>query len=433
MTSSVQLDLKYTSTFVSSHELAQSSKFAQVAYQDLLLKHEGAGNEFHGWLDLPETLDQEEYSQIKKVAQSLRKDVDVLVVIGIGGSYLGAKAALQVLSPYFKSKEEGPEIIFAGMQLSGQYHHQLLNYLANKRFAINVISKSGTTTEPALAFRIFRKELERRLGVEEASKYIVATTDGKKGKLYELATQKGYQKFVVPDDVGGRYSVLTAVGLFPLQFAGIDTDALIEGAKGAKKDMARPFEENACLQYAALRNILYNKGYNTEILATYEPKFSYLSEWWKQLFGESEGKDQKGIFPTSVQFTTDLHSLGQYIQDGRRFLFETTILETDPQTYFEIEKIEGNPDNLNYLEGKSMAEINAKAAEGTIQAHVSGGVPNIVLNITQLNAKSLGYLLYFFECACGISAYMSNVNPFDQPGVEAYKSNMFKLLGKPGA
>ena len=435
----LRLDRTYLDPFLSKNELEQLAGHVQHADQRLLAQHNGPGAEYHGWLRLPEQYDKEEFERIQRKAKELSGKIDVLVVIGIGGSYLGTRAALHALQDSFSdslSREERgtPQIVFAGTQLSPRYHTQLLSYLADKRFAINVISKSGTTTEPALAFRLLRKELEQRLGAAEAVEYIVATTDGSKGKLFELAKAKGYERYLVPDDVGGRYSVLTAVGLFPLAVAGIDIERMMSGAAAALHDAdALDYTSNPCLQYAAARFALYQRGKLIELLVAYDPRFQYIAEWWKQLFGESEGKDHKALYPASAQFTTDLHSLGQYIQEGRRHLIETVLLEDSTSHDLPIEEIEGNPDGLNYLAGKGMHHVNQKAAEGTLNAHQDGGVPNLVLRMPELDAYGLGYLFYFFERACAVSAYMLGVNPFDQPGVEAYKSNMFALLGKPGA
>jgi len=434
----ITFDTTYLDPFLNEGELDQLAPHIQLADEVLLGKHEGPGSEYHGWLNLPSDYDKEEYSRIQTVAKRIAAEVDVLVVIGIGGSYLGTRAALHALQDSFaesQTKEErgGPQIVFAGTQLSPRYHAQLLEFLSDRSFAINMISKSGTTTEPALAFRILRKELERRHGADKARELIVATTDRQRGKLFELATEKNYERFVVPDDVGGRYSVLTAVGLFPLAVAGIDTDQLLAGAREAVEDCKRDYASNDCLRYAAARFALYQRGKAIELLIAYDPRFQYVAEWWKQLFGESEGKDNKALYPASAQFTTDLHSLGQYIQDGRRHLFETVLLEKETSHQLTIEEVDGNPDGLNYLAGKDMHFVNQKAAEGTLAAHQDGHVPNVVLRMPELDARGLGYLFYFFERACGVSAYMLGVNPFDQPGVEAYKSNMFKLLGKPGA
>ena len=434
----ITLDAHYLEPFLNPDEVDYLAPLVAVADGDLLVGHRGAGNDYHGWLDLPEAYDRDEYARIMEVAARLAGEIEVLVVVGIGGSYLGTRAAAHALLDSFgdsltKAERGAPQIVYAGTQLSPRYHAQLLDYLEGKEFAVNVISKSGTTTEPALAFRMLRKELERRHGADGARARIVATTDRQRGKLFELATEKGYERFVVPDDVGGRYSVLTAVGLFPLAVAGVDTDALLAGAAEAMRDAGAPFADNAILRYAATRHALYQRGKAIELLVAYDPRFQYVAEWWKQLFGESEGKDHKALYPASAQLTTDLHSLGQYIQDGRRHLFETVLLEESTSFDLEIEEVDGDPDGLNYLAGKSMQHVNEKAAEGTLAAHRDGGVPSVVLRMPELDATTLGYLFYFFERACGVSAYLLGVNPFDQPGVEAYKSNMFELLGKPGA
>lgn len=432
----ISIDTSYLDSFFNKDEVNYLEPLATIANEEMLVKHQGPGADYHGWINLPTDYDKDEYARIVLSAEKLADEIDVLVVIGIGGSYLGGKAALHALSDSFSDsltrEERGtPQVIFAGTQLSARYHHQLLQFLEDKRFAINIISKSGTTTEPALAFRLFRKELEKRHGEDGARALIIATTDKQRGKLYELAVEKGYERFVVPDDVGGRYSVLTAVGLFPLAVAGVDIDALMEGAQEALADAAKPFANNEMLRYAAMRHALYQRGKSIELLVSYDPRFQYIAEWWKQLYGESEGKDNKALYPASAQFTADLHSLGQYIQDGRRHLFETVLLESETSYEMAIEEVNGNPDGLNYLSGKDMFYVNEKAAEGTLNAHQDGGVPNIVLRMPELDARTVGYLFYFFMRSCGVSAYMLGVNPFDQPGVEAYKSNMFKLLGKP--
>ena len=434
----IQFDDAHLRPFLSAAELTQLRPLAELADRQLLGDHRGAGSDYHGWVTLPRDYDREEFARIKQTAARLRDAVDVLVVVGIGGSYLGTRAAVHALSDSFGdslSKEErgGPQVVYAGTQLSARYHSQLLSYLQDKSFAVNVISKSGTTTEPALAFRLLRKELERRHGSDGARELIVATTDAKRGKLFELATEKDYERFVVPDDVGGRYSVITAVGLLPLAVAGIDVDALMAGAEQARQDADADFDDNPILRYACTRHALYQKGKAIELLVAYDPRFQYVAEWWKQLFGESEGKDHKALYPASALFTTDLHSLGQYVQDGRRHLFETVLLEDDSAETITIETVDGDPDGLNYLAGETMHYVNEKAAEGTLAAHEDGGVPSVVLRMPQLDARTLGYLFYFFMRACGVSAYLLGVNPFDQPGVEAYKSNMFRLLGKPGA
>jgi len=423
---------------VAKNEIKQLEPFVQAAHQ--LLHHKnGAGSEFTGWLDLPDHYpESEEYLQIKEAAKRIRANSDVLIVIGIGGSYMGAKAAIEYLShtfynQYVQQTKKSPEIYFVGQNLSGKYLKQLLDMLEDKDVSINVISKSGTTTEPAIAFRIFRKWLEAKYGKAEASKRIYATTDQKKGALRTLAQKEGYQTFVIPDNVGGRFSVLTAVGLLPIAVSGADIDQIIAGARsGYQEYQETAIEKNACYQYAIARNILYNQGKTTELLVNYEPSLHYIGEWWKQLFGESEGKDYKGIFPASVDFTTDLHSMGQYIQAGRRNLFETVLVVDDSGIDIDIEEENEDLDGLNFLAGKTVNYVNQKAFEGTVLAHVDGGVPNIILTIPSLNEFSYGKLIYFFQKACAISGYLLGVNPFDQPGVEKYKRNMFALLGKPG-
>lgn len=404
----------------------------EVLKADELLKNrEGKGSDFLGWIDLPENYDKDEFERILKAAEKIRNNSDVLIAIGIGGSYLGAKAINDaLLNSYEKAK---PEVIFVGNHLSSLEMYELLEYVKDKDFSINVISKSGTTTEPAIAFRIFKEALENKYSKEETRERIFATTDREKGALKTLATNMEYETFVVPDDVGGRFSVLTAVGLLPLAVAGVDIRKLMEGAKFERKlALEREFEENAELQYAAIRNILYRKGKEIEILVNYEPKLRNVAEWWKQLYGESEGKGEKGLFPVSVGFTTDLHSLGQMIQDGPKNIFETVISVKQPKIDIEIKKDEEDLDGLNYLAGKTVDYVNKKACEATIEAHVTGKVPNIVLEIEKIDEYNLGRLLYFFEYAVGVSGYVLGVNPFDQPGVEEYKKNMFRLLEKPG-
>lgn len=399
--------------------------------QTKLLEGKGEGSDFLGWIDLPINYDKEEFSRIKKASEKIRKDSDVLVAIGIGGSYLGAKAVLHALTNSFEKNK--PEVIFTGNHLSSTEMVELKEYLKDKDFSINVISKSGTTTEPAIAFRIFKELLEEKYGEEEAKGRIFATTDKEKGALKTLANNKGYETFVVPDNVGGRFSVLTAVGLLPLAVAGIDIDKLMEGAKDYRqKVLNTDFEENEVLKYVATRNLLNRNGKDIEILVSYEPKLQYFNEWWKQLFGESEGKDNKGIFPTSVVFTTDLHSLGQIIQEGKRNIFETVISVDKPIHDIEIKEDEDNLDGLNYLKGKTVDEVNKVATEATIEAHVTGKVPNIVLNLERIDEYNIGKLIYFFEYAIGVSGYVLGVNPFNQPGVEEYKNNMFRMLEKPG-
>ena len=433
----INFSYKKAIPFVSEQELTQMSDSVAVAHQTLHNKT-AAGNNYLGWLDLPTTFDQEEFNRIKVSAEKINQDSDVLLVIGIGGSYLGARAAIDMLSHSFshllsKDERKAPEIIFVGHHISSTYMQELLDVLQNKDVSINVISKSGTTTEPALAFRIFRNFLEEKYGVDEAKKRIYATTDKEKGALKKLATEEGYESFIIPDDIGGRYSVLTAVGLLPIAVSGVSIDDMMEGAAQATKDLAKEsLEDNPAYQYAAVRNCLYNKGKTIEMLVNYEPQLHYVAEWWKQLFGESEGKDQKGIFPASANFTTDLHSMGQYIQDGRRDLFETVLHVNSSKKEMIVKEDEQNLDSLNYLAGKSLQEINDKAYLGTVIAHNDGNVPNLVIELSALDAYTFGYMVYFFEKACAISGYLLGVNPFDQPGVEAYKKNMFALLGKPG-
>ena len=423
--------------FFAEHELTYLQDAVKVAHHSL---HEqtGAGSDFLGWIDLPVNYDKEEFSRIQKAAEKIKSDSDVLLVIGIGGSYLGARAAVEALQHSFfnalpKEKRQAPQIIFTGNNISSSYIHDVFDLLEGKDFSINVISKSGTTTEPAIAFRLFRKLLEEKYGKEEALKRTYVTTDKAKGALKTVADEEGMETFVIPDDVGGRYSVLTAVGLLPIAASGLDIDAMMKGARAAREDFGKSeLSDNAAYQYAAVRNVLYNKGKTVEMLINYEPALQYFAEWWKQLFGESEGKDQKGIYPSSANFSTDLHSLGQYVQEGRRILFETVIKVDKPKHELTINEIEKDLDGLNYLAGKSIDFVNNKAFEGTLLAHTDGGVPNLIVNIPQLDEYTFGYLVYFFEKACAMSGYLLGVNPFDQPGVEAYKTNMFALLGKPG-
>ena len=419
--------------FFAEHELTYLQDAVKVAHHSL---HEqtGAGSDFLGWIDLPVNYDKEEFSRIQKAAEKIKSDSDVLLVIGIGGSYLGARAAVEALQHSFfnalpKEKRQAPQIIFTGNNISSSYIHDVFDLLEGKDFSINVISKSGTTTEPAIAFRLFRKLLEEKYGKEEALKRTYVTTDKAKGALKTVADEEGMETFVIPDDVGGRYSVLTAVGLLPIAASGLDIDAMMKGAGAAREDFGKSeLSENAAYQYAAVRNVLYNKGKTVEMLINYEPALQYFAEWWKQLFGESEGKDQKGIYPSSANFSTDLHSLGQYVQEGRRILFETVIKVDKPKHELTINEIEKDLDGLNYLAGKSIDFVNNKAFEGTLLAHTDGGVPNLIVNIPQLDEYTFGYLVYFFEKACAMSGYLLGVNPFDQPGVEAYKTNMFAFL-----
>ena len=431
---SIKLNNKYASKFVAPHEMEQIQ--AQVTVADEILRQKtGAGNAYLGWLDLPDTYDKEEFGRIKECAAKIQKSCDVLVVIGIGGSYLGARAVIEYLrSPLYNSlKKDTPDIYFAGNVISADALNEVIALCEGKDVCVNVISKSGTTTEPAIAFRVFRSLLEKKYGKEGARERIFVTTDKAKGTLKQFSTDEGYQTFVVPDDVGGRFSVLTAVGLLPIAVAGIDIDALMAGAASASHTYVdADITKNDCYRYAALRNILYRKGKTVEVLASYEPFTAMFSEWWKQLYGESEGKDQKGIFPASVVFSTDLHSLGQFIQDGTRTVFETVINVEDTGASFEIPNDPANIDGLNFLSGMDLNEVKKKAMEGTILAHVDGGVPNLVLEISERTPFVLGELIYFFELACAISGYLLSVNPFNQPGVESYKKNMFALLGKPG-
>ena len=431
---STSLNSKYLNGFMKDDEL--SCVAAQVkAAHDALRNGTGAGSDFIGWLNLPTNYDKEEFARIKAAAEKIKKNTDVFVVIGIGGSYLGARAAIEFLkSPNYNAlKKDTPDIYYTGNSISSTALAELLEICEGKDVSINMISKSGTTTEPAIAFRVFRELLEKKYGKEGARERIFCTTDKEKGTLKKLANTEGYETFVVPDNVGGRFSVLTAVGLLPIAVAGADLDALMGGAAQAQADFDNEdLNTNDCYKYAAIRNSLYAKGYTTEILVSYEPSFTMMSEWYKQLFGESEGKDNKGIFPASVTFSTDLHSMGQYIQEGRRTLFETVVSFDKPKREIILGTEDGDGDGLNFLAGKEMSFVNRKAFEGTILAHNDGGVPNIVLNVPEMNEFELGYLIYFFEKACAVSGYLLGVNPFNQPGVESYKKNMFALLGKPG-
>lgn len=437
MGNTVSIDYSKTKAFISDSELENMSKIAEDA-KSLLVSKKGAGNDFLGWIDLPINYDKEEFDRIKKAADKIKNDSDVLLVIGIGGSYLGARAAIEALTHSFynnlsKDKRKAPEIYFVGNSISGTYLKNIIDILDGKDFSINVISKSGTTTEPAIAFRVFKEMIEKKYGEEEAAKRIYATTDKSKGALKSLANAKGYETFVVPDDVGGRYSVLTAVGLLPIAASGIDIDELMKGASSAReKCLNNKFEDNDALLYASIRNILLRKGKNVEIVANYEPSLHYISEWWKQLYGESEGKDQRGIFPAAVDLTTDLHSMGQFIQDGARIMFETVLNIQKPREDLTLGLEEQDLDGLNYLSGKTIDFVNKSAMNGTILAHTDGNVANIVINIPEQTPFFIGELFYFFEFACGVSGYILGVNPFDQPGVESYKKNMFALLGKPG-
>lgn len=423
--------------FFGEHELDYLKEPVKLAHE-MVHNKTGAGNDFLGWVDLPENYDKEEFARIKKAAEKIKADSDVLLVIGIGGSYLGARAAIDMLNHSFynalsQDKRKTPQVIFVGNSISSTYTKDVFDLLEGKDVSINVISKSGTTTEPAIAFRIFRKYLEEKYGAEEAKGRIFATTDREKGALKTLADEQGYESFVIPDDVGGRYSVLTAVGLLPIAATGVDIEAMMAGAQKAQAELASPnLEENPAYQYAAVRNIFYNKGKTIEMLINYEPALQYFSEWWKQLFGESEGKDFKGIFPSSANFSTDLHSLGQYVQEGRRDLFETVLHVEKPRHDLTLEEETQDLDGLNYLAGQTIDFVNEKAYQGTMLAHTDGQVPNLIIHLPELDAYTFGYIVYFFEKACAISGYLLGVNPFDQPGVEAYKKNMFALLGKPG-
>lgn len=431
---STKLVDKYLKGFVEEHEYKGIAEQVKTAHK-MLHAGTGMGNDFLGWLTLPTDYDKEEFDRIKKAAEKIKKDTDVFIVIGIGGSYLGARAAIEFLNSqnYNALAKDTPQIYFTGNSISSSALADIMELCEGKDVSINMISKSGTTTEPAIAFRVFREMLENKYGKEGAKERIYCTTDKARGTLKELADKEGYETFVVPDDVGGRFSVLTAVGLLPIAVSGADIDALMAGAQKAQQEFDNDdLATNDCYKYAALRNILYNKGKSLEILVSYEPAFTMMSEWFKQLFAESEGKDNKGIFPASVIFSTDLHSLGQYIQSGRRNLFETVVLFNKCKKEVTLGTDPTNVDGLNFLSGKTMGFVNQKAFEGTVLAHNDGGVPNIVLSVEEMNESELGYLIYFFEKACAISGYLLGVNPFDQPGVESYKKNMFALLGKPG-
>ena len=433
----VTFDYSKAASFINQNEIKYMEKLVADAKETLVSKT-GAGNDFLGWIDLPVDYDKEEFARIKAAAKKIQEDSEVLLVIGIGGSYLGARAAIEFLRHSFynnvdKSVRKTPEIYYVGNSISSTYIKHLIDVVGDRDFSINMISKSGTTTEPAIAFRVFKKILEEKYGKEAAAKRIYATTDKAKGALKNLANEEGYESFVVPDDVGGRFSVLTAVGLLPIAVSGADIDKLMEGAaSGRKRALEASFEENDALKYAAVRNLLLRKGKSVEIVANYEPSLHYVSEWWKQLYGESEGKDQKGIFPAAVDLTTDLHSMGQFIQDGSRIMFETVMNIENSRCEVVLEEEPVDLDGLNYLAGKSVDFINKSAMNGTILAHTDGNVPNLMVNIPEQNEFYLGELFYFFEFACGISGYLLGVNPFDQPGVECYKKNMFALLGKPG-
>ena len=438
MNKGLRLDLSKVEPYVKlEQELSNMEAMVKSAH-DTLKNGTGAGSDFLGWLDLPVNYDKNEFERIKNAAERIKKNSDALIVIGIGGSYLGPRAAIEMLNSNFynvlkKDKRDTPQVFFVGNNISSTYLADLLDAIEGLDISVNVISKSGTTTEPAIAFRVFKDYMEKKYGVDGAKERIFATTDKSRGALKSLADEMGYETFVIPDDVGGRFSVLTAVGLLPIAVAGISIDEMMQGAADAREAYANDdFMNNDCYKYAAMRNVLYNKGKNIEILVNYEPGLHYFNEWWKQLFGESEGKDQKGIFPAAVDFSTDLHSMGQYIQEGRRTLFETVLNVEKAKREVSIEEAKGDLDGLNFLAGKTIDFVNKQAFKGTLLAHNDGGVPNMVLNIPELSPYYFGYMVYFFEKACGISGYLLGVNPFDQPGVEAYKKNMFALLGKPG-
>ena len=432
-----KITVDYSKTGVQAHEVSYFNAQVGLAHQ-MLHEKTGAGNDFLGWIDLPVNYDKDEFERIKKAAKKIQDNSDVLIVIGIGGSYLGARACIDALSHTFynalsKEQRKTPEIYYVGNNISGTYLKDLLDVCEGKEVSVNVISKSGTTTEPAIAFRVFKEFMENKYGKEAAKERIFATTDKAKGALLTLAKEEGYETFVIPDDVGGRFSVLTPVGLLPIAVAGISIDDLMKGAADAREEYANPnVEENECYKYAAVRNALLRKGKTTEVIVNYEPCLQYFGEWWKQLYGESEGKDGKGLYPSSVNFSTDLHSLGQYIQDGQRMLFETVINVESPRKDVTLQEEATDLDGLNYLAGKTMDFVNKQAYQGTILAHVDGGVPNVVVNLPAIDAYNMGRMIYFFEKACGVSGYLLGVNPFDQPGVEEYKKNMFALLGKKG-
>jgi glucose-6-phosphate isomerase len=437
MSNVLSLDLTKTMPYLKQHEITALQPMVNQAHK-MLHEGTGEGNDFLGWVDLPVNYDKAEFERIKKSADKIKSDSDVLIVIGIGGSYLGARATIEMLSNTFynglsKEQRKTPIIYYAGNNISSTYLSDLLEAIEGKDISVNVISKSGTTTEPALAFRVFKELLEKKYGKEEAKKRIYATTDKARGALKSLADAEGYETFVIPDDVGGRFSVLTAVGLLPIAVAGINIDDLMSGAAAAREAFSDPnLETNLSYQYAAARNALYRKGKNIEMVINFEPCLHYFGEWWKQLFGESEGKDQKGIFPAAADFSTDLHSMGQYIQEGLRTIFETQINIVKPRKEIVIETSADDADGLNFLAGKTVDFVNKQAFRGTVLAHNDGDVPNIIVNLESLTAFNTGYIMYFFEKACGISGYLLGVNPFNQPGVEAYKKNMFALLGKPG-
>lgn len=437
MTSSISLNIKNLQEAVAESHIDNLKPMITAAH-NILHNRCGVGNEFLGWLDLPTNYDKAEFERVKVAAKKIQENSKVLIAIGIGGSYLGARAVIEAMTgPFFNSMDEDkrkvPAVYFAGNNISSTYLSQLIQLIDGKDFAINVISKSGTTTEPAIAFRIFKEIIEKKYGKEEAKNRIFITTDKAKGALKKLADTEGYETFIIPDDIGGRFSVLTPVGLLPIAVAGINIDELLQGARNGRENFSsEDVHRNICYKYAAVRHLLYERGKTTEILVNYEPCLQYFGEWFKQLYGESQGKDGKGIFPASVNFSTDLHSMGQYIQDGMRNIFETVINVEEPQINLSIKEDEGNVDGLNFLAGKTIDFVNKRAMEGTVLAHVEGGVPNIIINMKALNPKALGELIYFFEKSCAIGGYLLGINPFDQEGVEAYKKNMFALLGKPG-
>ena len=433
----INFDYSNAIGFLNQHEIDSMQSYVDVAHK-MVHEKTGLGSDFLGWVDLPNNYDKEEFARIKKCAEKIKSDSDVLLVIGIGGSYLGARAAIEMASHSFrnnlnKEDRKSPEIYYVGNNISSTYILDLLDVIKDKDVSINVISKSGTTTEPAIAFRIFKEFVEKKYGKEEASKRIYATTDAKKGALRVLADEEGYETFIIPDDVGGRFSVLTPVGLLPIACADLDIDSMMKGAQDACKNLSvSDLKSNDSYQYAVARNVLHRKGKDVELLVNYEPQLHYVGEWWKQLYGESEGKDNTGIFPAAVDFSTDLHSMGQYIQEGKRILFETVLNVQNSKRNITIEEADVDLDGLNYLAGKTVDFVNQKASQGTLLAHTDGQVPNLMVNIPKLDEYNFGYLVYFFEKSCAISGYLLGVNPFDQPGVEAYKKNMFALLGKPG-
>ena len=430
---SLKLNTKYVENFINADELDGIKAQVELA-ASVLHEGSGLGNDFLGWLDLPENYDKEEFARIKAAAEKIKKNSDILIVIGIGGSYLGARAAIEMMkSPFYNNlKKDTPDIYFVGNNISSTYMNEVLSICEGKDISVNVISKSGTTTEPALAFRIFKKLVEDKYGKEEAKNRIFCTTDKERGTLKNLADKEGYETFVIADNIGGRFSVLTAVGLLPIAVSGCDIDAVMKGAYQAQKDFTADFDNNDCYKYAALRNIFYRKGKAAELLVSYEPCMLMMSEWYKQLFGESEGKDGKGLFPASVNFSADLHSMGQFIQDGSKLLFETVLDIKTPKKDIFLKDDEANLDGLNFLTNQNMSVVNRKAFEGTVLAHTKGGVPNIVIEVDGTDEENFGYMVYFFEKACAVSGYVLGVNPFNQPGVESYKKNMFALLGKPG-